>query len=113
MTSKNVHELNELNFDAMIQEAKGPVLVDFTAAWCSPCKVLSRLLDQLAGELGPVSVAKVDVDVSPTLAGRYGVRGMPTLILFNGGKETARRLGLTNEQGIRELVATKARSDAA
>jgi thioredoxin 1 len=113
MTSKNVHELNELNFDAMVLEAKGRVLVDFTATWCSPCKVLSRLLDQIAGELAPVSVAAVDVDASPSLAGRYGVRGMPTLILFENGKEAARRLGLTNEQGIRDLVATKARSDAA
>lgn len=113
MASKNVQELNDLDFDATVLEAKGRVLVDFTAAWCSPCKVLSRLLDQIAGELGPVSVVKVDVDASPSLAGRYAVRGMPTLILFDNGKEAARRLGLTNEQGIRDLCATKARSDAA
>jgi thioredoxin 1 len=113
MTSKNVRELNELDFDTMVLDSKQAVLVDFTAAWCSPCKVLSRLLDQLAGDLGKVTVASVDVDACPNLATRYGVRGMPTLVLFRDGKEAARRLGLTNEQGIRDLVAAKASSDAA
>ncbi len=94
-------------------ETKGRVLVDFTAAWCSPCKVLSRLLDQVAGELGSVTDSEGRRRLVALLAGRYAVRGMPTLILFEDGKEAARRLGLTNEQGIRDLVATKARSDAA
>jgi thioredoxin 1 len=113
MASTHVRELNELDFDATVLESKETVLVDFTAAWCSPCKVLSRLLDQIAGDLGKVTVVSVDVDSCPHLATRYGVRGMPTLVLFRDGKEAARRLGLINEQGIRDLVATKARSDAA
>lgn len=112
MASNHVRELNDFDFDTTILGAAGPVLVDFTAAWCSPCKVLSRLLDQIATELAPVLVASVDVDACPDLASRYGVRGMPTLVLFDRGKEVARRIGLTNEQGLRELVA-KARSNAA
>ena len=113
MSSKNVHELGELDFDAVVLQAKGPVLVDFTAAWCPPCKVLSRLLEQLAAELAPVTIASVDVDACPSVASRYGVRGMPTLVLFSGGKEVARRLGLLNEQAIVDLVATEAPSSAA
>jgi len=110
MASKNVQVLNELNFDTLVLEAKGTVLVDFTAAWCAPCKLQSAILEQVADEPGAPLMATVDVDECPELAARYGVRGMPTLVAFSGGKETGRRLGLTREAGIRAIAAGKANS---
>ena len=103
MTSNKVQPLNGLNFDAVVSQAIVPVLVDFTAAWCGPCKLQSVILDRLA-ETADVLIAKVDVDESPDLASRFGVRGMPTLVAFQGGTEAGRRLGLTREQGILELL---------
>src|SRR5690349_22294899 len=103
MASSKIHTVNELNFDELVLAATGPVLVDFTAAWCGPCKAQSKILDHVV-ETAEVVIGTVDVDECPDLAARFGVRGMPTLLLFQGGKETGRRLGLTTEQGIRALV---------
>jgi thioredoxin 1 len=108
MASKNVQVLNELNFDTLVEQAKGTVLVDFTATWCGPCRLQSAILEQFADEPGAPVVATVDVDACPELAARFGIRGMPTLVAFSAGKETGRRLGLTREAGIRSLVASPA-----
>jgi thioredoxin 1 len=104
MASEKIRALNDIDFDTQILEAKGPVLVDFTAAWCGPCKLQSRILEELVATDSGVSVAAVDVDESPELAARYGIRGMPTLVLFEGGREKARRVGVTKEAGIRALL---------
>jgi thioredoxin 1 len=104
MASSKITMVNELNFEELVLAATGPVLVDFTAAWCGPCKAQSKILDQVADQAAGVVIGTVDVDECPDLAARFGVRGMPTLLLFQGGKETGRRLGLTSEQGIRALV---------
>jgi len=104
MASSKIATVNELNFEELVLAATGPVLVDFTAAWCGPCKAQSKILDQVADQAAGVVIGTVDVDECPDLAARFGVRGMPTLLLFQGGKETGRRLGLTSEQGIRALV---------
>jgi thioredoxin 1 len=105
MASKDVQVSNELNFDELVLGAKGPVLVDFTATWCSHCKLQAAILEQLALESLGATIVKVDTDDSHELAARYGVRGMPTLVMFRGGKETGRRLGLTREAGVRALVS--------
>ncbi len=104
MASHKVKTLNDLNFDAAISAATGPVLVDFTATWCGPCKIQSTILDRIADESDGVLVAAVDVDECPALAARFGVRGMPTLLVFRGGKEAGRRLGLANEAATRTLL---------
>ena len=104
MASKNVRVLNELDFDQVVSASTVPVLVEFSAEWCAPCKVQSAVLDRLAGELAGALIATVDIDECPDLASRFDVRGVPTLVAFSGGKETARRLGLTNEVGVRLLV---------
>ena len=104
MASAKVQVLNELNFEDLVLKARGPVLVDFTAAWCGPCKRQSAILDQVAEASSDLLVCVVDVDASPELASRFGVRGMPTLLAFSAGKETGRRLGLTSEQGVRALL---------
>jgi thioredoxin 1 len=104
MASSKVQILNELNFDSVLASATVPVLVDFGADWCAPCKVQSKILDRIAEESSAVLIAMVDADECPELAARFGVRGLPTLIAFDRGKETARRLGLANEAAIRAIV---------
>ncbi len=103
MASCKVEVLNDLNFDATVAKAERPVLVEFTATWCGPCKAQAAILDKFAESTDAV-VAIVDVDDCPELAARFGVRGMPTLLAFRGGKETGRRLGLSSEQALRALV---------
>ena len=108
MASSKVQILNELNFDALVLEATGPVLVDFSAAWCRPCKIQAAILDRVAESSNQLVVGLVDVDESPGLVRRFGIRGMPTLLAFEAGRETGRRLGLTNERGVDELLAATA-----
>lgn len=106
MTSDKIHELNELNFESMVLNAAGTVLVDFTAEWCPPCKALAPTLARIAeATWGRVVVGSVDADVSPDLAARFRVRGMPTLIVFQEGREVGRRTGLTNDEGVYALLA--------
>jgi len=114
MASEKVHELNELNFESLVARA-GVVLVDFTAAWCPPCKALSPIVARMAEEMwGRISVASVDVDACPYLAEKFKIRGLPTLVVFQDGKEITRRIGLTNAEGVRALLpAPLARLSAA
>ena len=106
MASEKVQEVNELDFAAVVLQNPGTVLADFTAGWCPPCRALSPVVARIAEELwGRVSVVSVDADACPELASRFRIRGLPTLVVFQGGKEIARRMGLTNEEGIRALLA--------
>ncbi len=83
MASDKVHVFNDLNFEQEVLKSSVPVLVDFTATWCGPCKQLSPIVDQLADDLdGTVKVGKLDVDDSPITAGKLGVRGVPTVMVF-------------------------------
>ncbi len=78
--------LDEKNFEAEVVKASGPVLVDFWAEWCGPCKMLSPIIDQIAVELqGKMKVAKVNVDEAPDLAGQFNVMSIPTLLVFKNG----------------------------
>ncbi len=107
MASNKVHVFNDLNFDQEVLASDTPVLVDFTATWCGPCKALAPIVDQLADELeGSVKVGKLDVDESPVTAGKYGVRGVPTVMVFKNGERAAQHVGLTTKAKLKELVSS-------
>ncbi len=86
--------VTDASFDSEVLKATEPVLVDFHAQWCGPCKAMAPALDQIAQELkGKVKIVKLDVDENPAVTGTYGIRAMPTLILFKGGKVAAQHTG--------------------
>ncbi|HET9958516.1 MAG TPA: thioredoxin [Polyangiaceae bacterium] len=104
-SSNNVQVFNDLNFEQEVLSSGVPVLVDFTASWCGPCKLLSPIVDQVADELvGQVKVGKLDIDDSPITAGKYGVRGVPTVMVFKNGERAAQHVGLTTRQKLIDLV---------
>ena len=93
--TQNIIEVTEATFDREVLKATGPVVVDFYAPWCGPCKMIAPLLEQLAGEFsGSLKFAKLNVDDAPELAGRYGVRGVPTLMLFGAGQVIDQAVGV-------------------
>jgi thioredoxin 1 len=105
MAGKNVQEFNELNFDDEVLKSEIPVLVDFTASWCGPCKAIAPLVDQLADEFeGKVKVGKLDIDEAPGVAQRYGIRGVPTLYVFKGGEIVGKMVGAAPKQNIAQLM---------
>ncbi len=92
-------------FEADVLKADRPVLVDFWAEWCAPCKQIAPALDQIAEELGGrVTIAKVNIEDSPTTPSRYGVRGIPTLMLFKGGQMASMKVGPTTKAKILEWL---------
>jgi len=87
-------EVSDGTFEDEVLKSSEPVLVDFFAEWCGPCKAMAPALDEIASELqGKVKIVKVDVDQSPGVTGEYGIRAMPTLILFKDGKVAAQHTG--------------------
>lgn len=110
-STANVQLVTQAPFEAELAQAKGPVVVDFFATWCGPCKRLSPMLDELAGtRTNQIKFLKVDVDQSAPLAERFGVQGVPTLVFFQNGKEVDRLVGLPAKdvlaQRLDSLVAT-------
>jgi thioredoxin 1 len=100
--TKYIKQIPEVDFEAEVKNSPTPVVVDFFATWCGPCKVLSPRLDEVAGAFtNQVKVVKVDVDQSPGLAREYAIEGVPTLLMFRGGKVTGRIVGVPQASALR------------
>lgn len=105
MASENVKVFNDLNFDSEVLKAQGPVLVDFTATWCGPCRRLAPIVEELAGELaGRVTVGKLDIDESQLTAQKFGVRSVPTVMVFKDGARVGQQVGLASKAKLLELL---------
>lgn len=94
------------DFQSKVLEADGPVMVDFFATWCGPCKMLAPVLEEVASEVaGKAAVYKLDIDESPDIARRYGVMGVPTLIVFRNGEPTNKAVGVQPKQTILGMLS--------
>ncbi|MGH7074849.1 MAG: thioredoxin TrxA [Stellaceae bacterium] len=103
--SANTTQTNDKSFETDVLKAPGPVLVDFWAEWCGPCKMIAPYLDDIAGEMkGEVTVAKLNIDENPQTPMKYGVRGIPTLILFKGGQVAGMKVGALPKSKLAEWV---------
>jgi thioredoxin 1 len=101
MTMKSTIEINEASFEAEVLKSDRPVVVDFWAEWCGPCKMLAPVLDEIATEQsGTVKIAKVNVDENPGLAARFDVRAIPTLLYFAGGELLHQTAGAVGKKTI-------------
>lgn len=100
-----VVHVGESTFDAEVLQSDVPVLVDFYAEWCGPCKKLAPVLDQLAYQTPDARIVKVDIDESPELAVRYGVKGIPHLAVFKDGQPVARHVGFADRQKLVALLS--------
>jgi thioredoxin 1 len=103
----NVAQVSEQAFDAEVLKSKTPVLVDFFTTWCGPCKALAPVVDEIAKDLtGKLKVVKVDLDEANDLAATLGITSVPTLVLFQDGKEATRRTGSGPKRDILAFVQT-------
>ena len=105
MAAENVIELTDENFEAEVLKSDKPVLVDFWAEWCMPCKLLGPTIDKLAKDYaGKVKVGKVDTDANRDVSMRFGISAIPTVILFKDGKIAQKFVGLRKEQDFKEVL---------
>jgi thioredoxin 1 len=105
MAGANVLEINDLNFDAEVLKSSLPFLLDFSAVWCGPCKALAPVVEKLADELkGKARVGKLDIDDSPVVASKFGIRGVPTVLVFKEGKVSGTHVGVTNKETLVKLL---------
>ncbi|MBI5809826.1 MAG: thioredoxin TrxA [Deltaproteobacteria bacterium] len=103
--SENVINVTDSSFESVILKSDVPALVDFWASWCAPCRAIAPIVEEMAGLYsGKVRVAKMNVDENPSTPGRYGVRGIPTLILFKGGKVVDTLVGAVPKGQIKDLI---------
>jgi thioredoxin 1 len=105
MSGEKVITVNDLNFDDEVLKSKLPVLVDFGATWCQPCRAIAPLVGQLAGEYeGRVKVTALDIDESPATAQKFQIRGVPTLLLIKDGRVVAQQVGAVAKAKIAAMM---------
>jgi len=101
----NLIQVTDQNFETEVLTSPVPVLVDFWAAWCAPCKMIAPLVEQLAGEYdGRIKVGKLDVDANPTTASQFGVMSIPTLIVFKDGRPAQRIVGYQPKANLKQRI---------
>jgi thioredoxin 1 len=105
MAGANVLEINDLNFDTEVIKSSVPFLLDFSAVWCGPCRVLGPIVEKVADDFkGQVKVGKLDIDDSPATTSKFGIRGVPTVVVFKDGKESGRHVGVANKETLIKLL---------
>ena len=103
--SEHVSEVSDSSFEKDVLQSEQPVLVDFWASWCAPCRMLAPTVEAVAEKYaGNARVVKLNVDENPAISQRYGIKGIPTLILFKGGKEEERVVGATSKEAISRMI---------
>ena len=100
-----VGKVSDASFEAYALKAQGPVVVDFWAEWCGPCRMIAPALEELSSELGEkVTIAKINIDENPGVPQKYGVRGVPTLMIFSQGQVAATKVGALPKSKIKEWI---------
>ncbi|OCG09929.1 thioredoxin TrxA [Gilliamella apicola] len=103
--SNNIVSLSEATFDKQINDTEKPVLVDFWAEWCRPCKAIAPILEEAAQEYGDkVIFAKVNIEENPNIAPKFGIRGIPTLLIFKHGKVVATQVGESSKAQLKSFI---------
>lgn len=100
----NVLHANNDNFKDLVLQSEKPVLVDFWAEWCGPCKMIAPILDELSTEKTSITIVKVDVDKNPEIAKKYGVRGIPTMALFINGEVEGTKVGAITKLALNNFI---------
>jgi thioredoxin 1 len=105
MASDAIMEITDTNFDQLVLKSDEPVMIDFWAAWCQPCRALSPIVDEVAQAYhGKIKVGKMDVDKNASTPQRYGVRGIPTLLIFKGGQVREQIVGYVSREMIEKAL---------
>ena len=106
MSNTKITQLSETTFESEVTQSPIPVLVDFWAEWCGPCKMIAPLLDELADEYdGKLKIGKVNVDDNQALAGKFGIRAIPTLLLIKGGQVKEQVVGMASKKDLQKKIS--------
>jgi thioredoxin 1 len=101
----SISQVSDTNFDADVLKSSEPVVVDFWAEWCGPCKMIAPALEEIAGDLqGKAKVAKLNIDENPSTPAKYGVRGIPTLMIFKDGQVAATKVGALPKGALQQWI---------
>lgn len=103
--SEHIHHVTDSSFEGEVLQSESPVLVDYWAEWCGPCKMIAPILDDVARDYsGKLKIAKLNIDENPDIPAKYGIRGIPTLMLFKGGNVEATKVGALSKSQLTAFI---------